>query len=855
MKLINPYENGGTLNLKGQLHCHTTNSDGADSPAVLVTAYKDAGYDFITITDHNYVTSNPFPANSAGITWLADSIEEITTRHIAAYNVIGEATATGTQDAIDYHLEHTDLISLPHPYWRKIYNIPKTEMVSYYDYKFIEVFNAVVEDKNSERHWDYVLSAGKRIFGMAVDDCHAVSASSSFNAGWVIVNVDSNDAREIRDSLRNGNFYASTGNDISIVVEDKKIKAFSTNASTFSFIGAEGNVLRTCYSVTSASYTVRGDELYVRIKSVKDSDSTIAWSQPIFLEEEEPSEEDILIKILNSSNETMAILQNVTNPIISEEINREFTFSFATVIDNDKSNYVNYQHKVEVEDNYFNIVYTEEERTQDGIFINAQCEHVSYELISATLTSGFTATGPFSAVATTLLSGTDFTLGTIQITASQTISVNESTNKRYVLMQLAALYSGELKFDKYVISLYTQRGTNRGVQFRYRKNLVGVKRIIDNRKKVEGLPATSYQVSAAELEFEQGYINAGVSALEHHELGDTVKTIDDDLNLDTSLRIVKESHDVNQRMQGQVEISNFVDDLADTLTTIQTTSVSKDNVYNGCSIGPELGFVATRSDNLARAIMNATDGIKIQKGDTATGTWTDVIYLDTSGNGTFTGFILASQLIGGSIVIGSGSNTFNANGTNGIWLGDTAFATAPFSVTLSGAMTVTDATITGGTIRSAASGGRIELSGNHLYAYDSNGYARIEFFPHATFNYYEQWFRDENGTQAGTLSGAVGSGHTVFSVGGTDRLIFGAGTGAGQGIYFEDNSNVYLGTSICNFNSATLSFNSAIINALLTTSVSDHNHGIPNGTVLQTVTGTITWAESGGHAHIVTSAP
>jgi len=450
-----------------------------------------------------------------------------------------------------------------------------------------------------------------------------------------------------------------------------------------------------------------------------------------------------LIKILNSSNETLAILQNVVSPLISEAINREFEFSFSTVIDNDKSAHVNYQNKVEVEGNYFNIVYTEEQRTAEGLFINVQCEHVSYDLIDTVFTAGFTATGPFSAVATTLLSGTGFTVGTVQITASQTISINESTNARQVLMQLAALYGGELKFDKYQVSLLTRRGADRGVQFRYRKNLVGVKRIVDNRKRIGGLPTISYSVSAAELEFEQGYITKGYSSLEHYELGDTVKVIDEDLNLEVSLRIVKESHDTEQRMQGTVEIGNFVDDLTDTLTQIQTTTVAKDNVYNGCSIGPDLGFAATRSDNLARAIMNATDGVKIQKGDGTGSNWTDVIYLDTSGNGTFTGFILASQFIGGSILIGgtafetapfsvttSGSatadnllltggeirvgttnNTFRFVDTSGLWLGNASFASAPFKVTMSGAVTASNIDVTGGSISVATDA----YIGNNLY--------------------------------------------------------------------------------------------------------------------------------------------
>ncbi len=440
-----------------------------------------------------------------------------------------------------------------------------------------------------------------------------------------------------------------------------------------------------------------------------------------------------MVKIINSSNETLAILQNVVSPIISEELNREFTFTFSTVIDNDKSSYVNYQNKVEVEDNYFNIVYTEEERTTDGLFIRVECEHVSYDLLDIQHTAGFTAIGDFATVAALAIGTANFTVGTVASTATETISILEATNARQILISLAALHGGEIEWDKYTINQVAQRGANRGVQFRYRKNLTDVKRIIDNRTKTDaGLPTISYECGVAELEYEQGYINAGVSSLEHYEVGDTVTVIDDDLNLNIELRIVKESHDVNQHMQGTVEIANFVDDVTDTLTRIQTTSVSKDNVYNGCSIGPDLGFVATRSDNMARSLMNATDGIKIQKGDGSGTNWTDVIYLDVSGNATFSGFILASQIIGGTIVIGTGSNTFNANGTDGIWLGSTAFATAPFKVSLAGlaeatGLTVISGSITGAVIQTGITSAHITMQDDTIKFYDEGNTLSMEF--------------------------------------------------------------------------------------------------------------------------------
>lgn len=41
---------------KGNLHTHTSNSDGDSTPDVVVAWYRDAGYDFLALTDHDVVT-------------------------------------------------------------------------------------------------------------------------------------------------------------------------------------------------------------------------------------------------------------------------------------------------------------------------------------------------------------------------------------------------------------------------------------------------------------------------------------------------------------------------------------------------------------------------------------------------------------------------------------------------------------------------------------------------------------------------------------------------------------------------------------------------------------------------------
>lgn len=275
----NPYKDGGKLALKGQLHCHTTNSDGAQSPFDVVTAYKNAGYEFIAITDHNYITPDP---GVPGITFI-QSVEETSAAHIVAYDVTELAGLTSAQDTINFEVARGKLCSIAHPNW-SVYLIDKLELVGYYDYNFTEIYSSLISHYTgpAEDKVDAVLTSGKRLFYIASDDCHNIN--DVFNKGWVVVYCSENTKADILSNLRKGNFYASTGNDIAISVADNVITASSTSASTIHFIGEGGKVLQTNNGVTSASYTIKGDEMYIRVRSTKASDGTIAWAQPIFLE-------------------------------------------------------------------------------------------------------------------------------------------------------------------------------------------------------------------------------------------------------------------------------------------------------------------------------------------------------------------------------------------------------------------------------------------------------------------------------------------------------------------------------------------------------------------------------------------
>jgi hypothetical protein len=91
------------------------------------------------------------------------------------------------------------------------------------------------------------------------------------------------------------------------------------------------------------------------------------------------------------------------------------------------------------------------------------------------------------------------------------------------------------------------------------------------------------------------------------------------------------------------------------------------------------------------------------------------VNIDSSGNLT-----VERGTFKGSITIGTGDNVFKVD-ANGMYLGDATFADAPFRVTMTGAATATNLTITGGTIRTAAAGNdRIELTGSGLTSYNGS---------------------------------------------------------------------------------------------------------------------------------------
>ena len=231
------FETPGTF-LKGGLHCHTTLSDGNGSPASTVRHHGHMGYDFLAITDHRRYNFTNFAPDS-GVLILpgmeADRYLDgcgMPVAHIVALGPVegngytdGQevfyekgGTAAQCQDMLDDIAAAGNLAVWAHPTWS---GNSVEELLALDGFQMIEIWNTGTElvwgFSDRGYHWDALLHAGRKIYGVAADDGHALQENGF---GFVRVKAEKN-VPSILQALKNGAFYASCGPEIyDFYVED-----------------------------------------------------------------------------------------------------------------------------------------------------------------------------------------------------------------------------------------------------------------------------------------------------------------------------------------------------------------------------------------------------------------------------------------------------------------------------------------------------------------------------------------------------------------------------------------------------------------------------------------------------------
>lgn len=153
-------------------------------------------------------------------------------------------------------------------------------------------FTARSAFKNAEEKWDALLARGFRLHGTCSDDTHGKPRCG----GWIAIYLDELTIADFMKNLIKGNFYASQGPEITDIKIAGKTFTVSTDIpATIQFIGKGGQILHTEKDATTASYIIKGDEIYVRAKITRECpevgfkvDGGIgytrsAWTNPVYI--------------------------------------------------------------------------------------------------------------------------------------------------------------------------------------------------------------------------------------------------------------------------------------------------------------------------------------------------------------------------------------------------------------------------------------------------------------------------------------------------------------------------------------------------------------------------------------------
>ena len=288
--------------LRGGLHCHTTRSDGKGEPGEVMRIYAARGYDFLAITDHrrynfeNYapetgITIIPGMEMDRGISTDAGMCFHIVSigpekrngfTHDQVFESGNVADQYEMQPVIDMLHENGNMTIYCHPDWSC------TPARSYENMKgnfAMEIWNTgCVFENDMDKDalgWDELLTHGKRIFGVATDDGHAIN---QHGWGWVMVNAEKN-VDSILAALKKGAFYSSTGPEIydfrvkgnRAIVECSPCKFvnFITGTRPSSMVVEDG--------ITHAQVNFHSKAKYIRATMV-DAEGRRAWTNPIFLD-------------------------------------------------------------------------------------------------------------------------------------------------------------------------------------------------------------------------------------------------------------------------------------------------------------------------------------------------------------------------------------------------------------------------------------------------------------------------------------------------------------------------------------------------------------------------------------------
>ncbi len=206
---------------RGNLHTHTTLSDGVKSPEVTKAIYRSLGYDFIALTDHWYFGECSDSDESGLVVLSGIEYDFGKTAVDGIFHILGIGMnnpsdierSDSAQTAIDKITENGGLPILAHPAWSMntydkimpLHGIFATEIynsVSDFPFNCRPYSGAVIDD---------LAARGYTLPFVAADDTHF--HKGEVGKGYIMVNLEDKplNAENIISALREGKFIATQG--------------------------------------------------------------------------------------------------------------------------------------------------------------------------------------------------------------------------------------------------------------------------------------------------------------------------------------------------------------------------------------------------------------------------------------------------------------------------------------------------------------------------------------------------------------------------------------------------------------------------------------------------------------------
>src|SRR5215470_4577457 len=282
---------------KGNIHMHSTRSDGARSPEDACRIYQDAGYDFVSLTDHflpNYgfpITDTRALRSDHFTTILGAELHTPATAGGELWHIVGVGlpadfapTSPGESGPALAHraAEAGAFVVLAHPAW---YGLTMADAQSTPAAHAIEIYNHKSQTQTDRGDGTYLAdqlhAVGRNITLCAADDAHF--HHRDYFGGYVMVKAQDNQDAALIAGLKSGAFYSSQGPVIeNVVYGEDSVEITCSPASAIMALGSGARaVQRLQPGMTRVTLPI--DQLraggFARIVVV-DAERRRAWTNP-----------------------------------------------------------------------------------------------------------------------------------------------------------------------------------------------------------------------------------------------------------------------------------------------------------------------------------------------------------------------------------------------------------------------------------------------------------------------------------------------------------------------------------------------------------------------------------------------